>query len=45
LLQLFLRYDFAMMDAMHPYDWTNHGFTIHRNMNVRITSRGNVGGG
>ncbi|OCK76488.1 cytochrome P450 family protein [Lepidopterella palustris CBS 459.81] len=39
LFELFLRYDFAMVDSVHPFQWVNHGFTIHRGMNVKITRR------
>ncbi|KAF2183580.1 cytochrome P450 family protein [Zopfia rhizophila CBS 207.26] len=39
LFELFLRYDFAMVNPIHPFEWINHGFTIHRSMNVSITGR------
>jgi cytochrome P450 len=39
ILQLFRRFDFAMVDPIVPFRWANHGLTAHFGMNVRITRR------
>ncbi|KAK3376132.1 cytochrome P450 family protein [Lasiosphaeria ovina] len=39
LFELFLRYDFTMTDPIKPFEWINHGFTVHEHMNVTITKR------
>nr|QSQ85904.1 P450 [Preussia typharum] len=39
LFELFLRYDFSMVNSVKPFEWINHGFTVHRGMDVKITER------
>ncbi|KAK4097989.1 cytochrome P450 family protein [Parathielavia hyrcaniae] len=44
LFELFLRFDFAMLNPIEPFQWRNLNFTVHDNMNVIITRRGSPGG-
>ncbi|KAK4119040.1 cytochrome P450 [Parathielavia appendiculata] len=39
LFELFLRFDFKMMNPAEPFRWTHMGFTLHEDMNVIITKR------
>lgn len=42
-MQLFYRFDFAMVNPIEPFRWTNHAMTNHFGMNVKISRRDTVG--
>ncbi|KAH6855941.1 cytochrome P450 11B2 [Chaetomium sp. MPI-CAGE-AT-0009] len=39
IFELFLRFDFAMVDPVSPLKWEHQGFTLNKDMNVIITKR------
>ncbi len=41
-IQLFYRFDFAMINPMEPFQWFNHGLTAQHGMYARISKRDGV---
>jgi len=37
--KFFLRFDVSMTNPVRPFTWSNQGFTVHHDMNARITNR------
>ncbi|KAB5576338.1 cytochrome P450 [Coniochaeta sp. 2T2.1] len=42
LFELFRRFDFAMLDPVHPFTWFSFGTTLHQGMKVKIAARGDT---